>query len=32
MRTEKMAENGAAVFMPYEAFTSTGAQVRMYDK
>lgn len=27
---EAMAENKSAVFMPYEAFTSPGAQVRMY--
>lgn len=27
---EIMAENKSAVFMPYEAFGSTGAQVRMY--
>lgn len=27
---EKMAENNAAVFMPYEAFSRVGAQVRMY--
>lgn len=29
---EVMAENNAAVFMPFEAFSSTGAQVRMYQK
>jgi regulator of protease activity HflC (stomatin/prohibitin superfamily) len=29
---EKMASNKAAVFMPYEAFTSIGAQNRIYSK
>jgi len=29
---EKMAENKAAVFMPYEAFSSSGAQMRIYQK
>lgn len=29
---EAMAKNGAAVFMPYEAMSTTGAQVRMFSK
>jgi len=29
---ETMAENKSAVFMPYEAFSSPGAQVRMYSE
>ncbi len=29
---EVMAENKSAVFMPYEAFSSEGAKVRMYNK
>ena len=29
---EKMADNKSAVFMPYEAMMSTGAQMRMYSK
>ena len=29
---EVMAQNKAAVFMPYEAFGSAGAQVKMYNK
>lgn len=29
---EAMAKNGAAVFMPYEAMMSNGAQVRMFGK
>lgn len=29
---EKMAENDSAVFMPVEAMSSTGAQVRMFQK
>lgn len=29
---EKMAENKSAVFMPYEAMGSAGAQMRMYSK
>lgn len=30
--TEKMAENKSTVFMPFEAMTNTGAQVRMFSK
>jgi regulator of protease activity HflC (stomatin/prohibitin superfamily) len=29
---EAMAKNGSAVFMPYEAMSTTGAQVRMFSK
>ena len=29
---EAMAKNGSAVFMPYEAMSSTGAQIRMFSK
>lgn len=29
---EKMAENSSAVFIPYQAMSSVGAQVRMYSK
>lgn len=29
---EKMSENKSAVFMPMEAMTGTGAQMRMFSK